>query len=230
MSRAARLLDLMQILRRHRRPVTGAVLAAELGVSLRTLYRDIATLQAQGADVEGEPGLGYVLKPGFLLPPLMLSADEIEALALGSNWVAKHTDERLALAARDAMAKLSVVLPRDVAETLSNSGLLMVSQPSTMPVAVDLALVRHAIRAEHKLDIAYADAAGAATARTIWPMALAFFDHTRVIVAWCELREDFRSFRADRIDSLAATTFRYPRRRQILLNEWRERERISRDP
>lgn len=88
MSRTQRLFNLIQILRRHRYPVTGKQLADELDVSLRTLYRDIATLQTQGASIEGEPGLGYVLRPGFMLPPLMFSEDEIEALVLGSRWVA----------------------------------------------------------------------------------------------------------------------------------------------
>jgi predicted DNA-binding transcriptional regulator YafY len=87
-SRAERLLQLIQVLRRHRRPVSGRVLAGELGVSLRTLYRDIAALQAQGAAIDGEPGLGYLLRPGFMLPPLMFSEEEIEALVLGSRWVA----------------------------------------------------------------------------------------------------------------------------------------------
>src|SRR6476660_2658089 len=99
MSRSQRLLDLLQILRRHRFPVTGAALAGELGISLRTLYRDIASLQEQGANIEGEPGLGYVLRPGFMLPPLMFSEDEIEALVLGSRWVAERGDERLGAAA-----------------------------------------------------------------------------------------------------------------------------------
>ena len=92
MSRAERLLQLMQTLRRHRQPVTGKALAEELGISLRTLYRDIASLQAQGASIEGEAGLGYVLTPGFTLPPLMFSEEEIEALVLGSRWVAERTD------------------------------------------------------------------------------------------------------------------------------------------
>ena len=108
MSRAARLLSLMQILRRHRYPVAGASLAAELGVSLRSLYRDIATLQENGACIDGAPGLGYLLRPGFVLPPLMLSEDEIEALVLGSRWVAERADPRLAVAARDALAKIRV--------------------------------------------------------------------------------------------------------------------------
>src|SRR5215475_4942329 len=106
MSRAHRLFDLLQMLRRHRRPVSGAVLAREAGISLRTLYRDIAALQALGAEIEGEPGFGYVLRPGFLLPPLMFSEQEIQALALGAQWVSRQTDDEFAFAARDALSKI----------------------------------------------------------------------------------------------------------------------------
>lgn len=111
MSRSERLLDLIQILRRHRRPVSGRTLAEEMGVSIRTLYRDIATLQGQGAPIEGEAGLGYVLKPGFMLPPLMFTDEEVEAIVLGSRWVAKQPDKRLAAAAADALSKIAAVLP-----------------------------------------------------------------------------------------------------------------------
>ncbi|WP_024927185.1 MULTISPECIES: helix-turn-helix transcriptional regulator, partial [unclassified Mesorhizobium] len=103
MSRSERLLDLVQTLRRHRRPVSGQTLASELGISIRTLYRDIATLQGQGAPIEGEAGLGYALKPGFMLPPLMFTDEEIEAIVLGSRWVAKQPDNRLSRAAADAL-------------------------------------------------------------------------------------------------------------------------------
>src|SRR5262245_23635780 len=106
MSRAQRLLDLIQVLRRHRFPVRGAALARELGVSLRTLYRDIEALKAQGARIDGEAGVGYVLRPGFMLPPLMFSEDEIEALVLGSRWVASRADAPLGKAARNALAKI----------------------------------------------------------------------------------------------------------------------------
>ena len=125
MSRSERLFDLLQALRRHRRPVSGATLAAETGVSLRTLYRDIASLQAQGAHIEGEAGLGYVLKPGFMLPPMMFSAEEIEALVLGSRWVAKVADGKLATAASDALAKIAAVLPADLRDETDTSTLLV---------------------------------------------------------------------------------------------------------
>src|SRR5882724_3329310 len=107
MPRSQRLLDLMQVLRRHRRPVSGAVLAEEVGVSLRTLYRDIESLKSLGAYIDGEAGVGYVLRPGFMLPPLMFTQEEIEALVLGSRWVAKRSDARLGLAARNALAKIT---------------------------------------------------------------------------------------------------------------------------
>jgi predicted DNA-binding transcriptional regulator YafY len=224
MSRSDRLFELVQALRRRRRPVSGRTLADELGVSLRTLYRDIATLQAQGADIAGEAGVGYVLQPGFLLPPLMFSEDEIEALVLGSRWVAKRTDDRLGGAARNALAKIAAVLPADLRETLDASPLLVGPGPRA---PVDLTVVREAIRAERKLAIRYRDGGGAATERVVWPFALGFFDQARVIGAWCELRADFRSFRVDRVVELTASPERYPRRRRALLKAWREAEGIA---
>ena len=224
MSRSNRLLELVQALRRRRRPVSGRALAEELGVSLRTLYRDIASLQAQGADIVGEAGVGYVLLPGFLLPPLMFSEDEIEALVLGSRWVAKRTDDRLGGAARNALAKIAAVLPADLREALDASPLLVGSGQRD---PVDLTIVREAIRAERKVSLRYRDGGGVATERIVWPFALGFFDHARVIGAWCELRGDFRSFRIDRVVELAATPERYPRRRRALFKAWREAEGIA---
>ena len=221
MSRAARLLDLIQILRRHRQPVSGKALADELSVSLRTLYRDIASLQAQGADIEGEPGLGYMLRPGFMLPPLMFSEEEIEALVLGSRWVGSRGDDRLGAAARNALAKIAAVLPADLREDLDASTLLVGSSDAIARDTIDLGLIRKAIRAERKLSLLYSDAQGIASERIVWPFALGFFDRVRVVVAWCELRQDFRHFRADRIASLTTLENRYPRRRQVLLKEWR---------
>jgi len=227
--RAQRLLDLIQLLRRHRRPVTGAALAAELGISLRTLYRDIATLQAQGARIDGEPGVGYVLRPGFMLPPLMFSEDEIAALVLGSRWVADRADTPLGVAARDALAKIAAVLPPDLRDDLDASTLIIGPGPVIAAGDIELATIRQAIRAERKLAISYRDGHAAASRRTIWPFALAFFDRVRVVVAWCELRQAFRHFRTDRISALTLTDTRYPRRRQVLLREWRVAEGIAAD-
>lgn len=226
MSRSERLLDLLQVLRRYRQPVSGRRLAEETGVSLRTLYRDIASLQAQGAHIEGEPGLGYVLKPGFMLPPMMFSQEEIEALVLGSRWVAKRADTHLATAAGDALAKIAAVLPADLREELDASTLLV---GPVAPVAdrIDVSLLRKAIRHERKLDLSYIDTDGGETRRTVWPFALGFFENVRVLVAWCELRQGFRHFRTDRIRQADISETRYGRRRQVLLREWRETQNIG---
>ena len=227
MSRAERLLELMQVLRRHRRPVSGAQLARELGISLRTLYRDIASLQAQGAHIDGEPGMGYLLRPGFMLPPLMFSEEEIEALVLGSRWVHQRADRALADAAANVLAKIGAVLPKDLRETLDDSGLLIGPGDPIAAGDAQLPKIRQAIRTERKIGLSYRDNNGADSKRTIWPFALSFFEKVRVVVAWCELREDYRHFRTDRIVVLNMTEKRYPRRRQAMLKEWRERERTK---
>jgi predicted DNA-binding transcriptional regulator YafY len=227
MSRAERLLQLIQVLRRHRYPVSGADLAREVGVSLRTLYRDIASLQAQGARIEGEAGVGYMLRPGYLLPPLMFSEEEIDALVLGTRWVADRADASLAGAARDALAKIASVLPGELRHGIDTSALLIGPGEPISAGDQELATIRRAIRAEHKLDIRYSDAKGRASARTIWPFAIGFFERIRVVVAWCELRKDIRHFRTDRIAALSPTKTRYPKRRQALLKEWRQQEGLN---
>ena len=223
-SRAARLLQLLEHLRTYRHPVAGAQLAQAQGVSLRTLYRDIATLREQGAQIEGDPGVGYVLRPGFTLPPLMFSADELEALVLGARWVAGHSaDPELARAARDAVQRIGAVLPPELRLAVETSGLFVppcddLHQP---PPAPWLPVLRRAIRDEHALQLDYRDEGSAVTQRRIWPFAMAFFDHARLIAAWCELRQDFRHFRADRVLALSDTGQRYPERRHALIQRWR---------
>lgn len=222
MSRTERLLDLIQTLRRHRRPVSGAQLASELAVSLRTIYRDIQTLIAQGAPIDGEAGIGYVLRPGFTLPPMMFSNDEIAAIALGSGLVARSADPALAEAARNALAKIQAVLPADRGGEAGASGLFAGGIRSAAVDRVDLAPIRSAIRAEQKISIAYDDESGVRTKRTIWPISLTFCARVRLLAAWCELRGSYRQFRTDRISALAEVGERYPRRRHALLKEWRE--------
>ncbi|HJV47690.1 MAG TPA: YafY family protein [Geothrix sp.] len=224
MSRAERLLQLMQVLRRHQAPVRGQVLAESLGISLRTLYRDIASLQAQGARIEGEPGLGYQLRPGFTLPPLMFTEEEIEALVLGLRWVSERADAQLAEAAREVSAKVATVIPQDLRRELEASSLLVGPRTSKPGGDEELALIRRAIRGERKLTITYRDLRGGDSTRIIWPFALGFFEHVRVVVAWCELRNGFRHFRTDRIQSLDVSEERYPRHRRALLEAWREAE------
>ena len=227
MSRTERLFDLIQTLRRHRRPVSGAQLADELSVSLRTIYRDIQTLIAQGAPISGETGIGYLLLPGFTLPPLMFSNDEIEALMLGSGMVARAADPALAKAARNALAKITAVLPAGRGDEAGTSGLF--AGPITPAVAdhVNLAPIRNAIRTEQKVWIAYSDASGVRTERRIWPIAITFCARVRLLAAWCELRESYRHFRTDRIAGFAEIGEKYPRQRRALAREWREIEGLA---
>ncbi len=220
MSRTERLLDILQILRRHRRPVRGAVLAEETGISLRTLYRDIATLQSMGAEVDGEPGLGYVLKPGFMLPPLMFSPEEIEALALGLKWAGERTDGPMGQAARDAMAKLGAVLPQELRQRFEDDALVIV--PCGSLQREDLPLIRQALNEERKLSLDYADQRGVRTERVVWPVTVGFFDSIQVLAAWCELRNDYRHFRIDRILEVQVLSEKTPKRRFQMMKEWRK--------
>src|SRR5260221_3448716 len=226
MSRAQRLLDLIQALRGYRRPVSGAVLAEALGISLRTLYRDIETLNAQGAHIDGEPGVGYVLRPGFMLPPLMFSEEEIEAIVLGSRWVADRADAALSAAARSALAKIAAVLPPDLKTNVDTSSLLIGPGQAIAAGDTELPVIRSAIRSERKLRIGYRDGRGRDSRRTIRPFSLRIFDRVRAVVAWCDVRDGFRHFRTDRISKVQVVDKRYPRRRQALLREWRASEGI----
>lgn len=228
MARSERLLTLLQALRRHRRPVTGAALAEETGVSLRTLYRDIASLQAQGAHIEGEAGIGYVLKPGFMLPPMMFSQEEIEALVLGSRWVARSAEPRLAAAGADAMAKIAAVLPEDMRAEI-DSATLLVGPRRREEDKADLSAIRKAIRNERIVEINYSDESGAVSIRRVWPFALGYLEHIRIMAAWCELRQDFRHFRTDRIGEMQVLDSRYPRRRAVLMKAWREIDDYTRN-
>ncbi|MBO9096628.1 MULTISPECIES: helix-turn-helix transcriptional regulator [unclassified Rhizobium] len=228
MARSERLLTLLQALRRHRRPVTGAALAEETGVSLRTLYRDIASLQAQGAHIEGEAGVGYVLKPGFMLPPMMFSQDEIEALVLGSRWVARAAEPRLAAAGADAMAKIAAVLPEEMRDEI-DSATLLVGPRRISEDKADLSVIRRAIRMERILELNYTDESGAVSVRRVWPFALGYLEHIRIMAAWCELRGDYRHFRTDRIGDMTVQDGRYPRRRAVLMKEWREIDDYARN-
>ena len=224
LTRAARLLDLIQALRRRRRPVAATQLAEELGVSLRTIYRDIATLVGQGAPIEGAAGLGYVLKPGFFLPPLMFTEAEVDAILLGLRLAAQRGDAELARAALDGLAKIAAMLPDDL-DDLPQTGALLVAPGSGAPP--HLPVLRAAIRAERKLRLWYTDRRAAATDRVVWPVAIGFFETAEVLAAWCETRRDFRHFRLDRITAAEPLADRYPRRRRVLLAEWRAQEEID---
>ena len=217
MSRSARLMKLVEILRGHRRAVSGQALADELGVSLRSLYRDIATLQGEGVPIAGEAGVGYVLGPGLTLPPLNFDVDELDAIVLGLRFVERRLPGGLGDDARRALGKIEAVLPkgRSAADVQ-----LLVGSPSTGSAKV-LDAIREAIRKEEAVVIAYSDKQGASSERTIWPVIVGFFEAAEVVAAWCELRQDFRHFRLDRIASITATGRPTGRRHRLLLADWR---------
>ena len=224
MRRADRLFQIVQILRRGRQPITAEAIAQELEISKRTVYRDIADLIGQRTPIRGEAGVGYVLEDGFDMPPLMLTPEEVEAAVLGAQMVAARGDPALRRAAEDLIAKIGAVIP----ETLRP----LVVEPSTRASAswrtttdtVDMVGVRLAIRAGHKVVLAYRDEKERETKRTVWPFAVGYFETSRLIVAWCELRQDFRSFRTDRVAGAEFTQDRYPDRPASLRAKWRRRQ------
>ena len=199
MRRADRLFQLIQILRRSRHPVTAEALAAELGVSRRSVYRDVADLLAQQVPIRGEAGLGYVLERGFDMPPLMLTPDELEAAVLGAQWVAERGDAALASAARDLVAKLSAAVPQRLRPFIVEPS---IGAPSALHLTVDgldLARTRAWIRGGRKIPSHYQDEQGRRSERTIWPVFIGYAETVRLLAAWCELRATFRHFRTDRV-------------------------------
>jgi predicted DNA-binding transcriptional regulator YafY len=198
--RADRLFQIIQILRRQRAPITADALAEELETSKRTVYRDVADLMAQRVPIRGEAGTGYVLERGFDLPPLMLTPDEIEAAVLGAQWVARRGDPALRRAAQDLIAKIAATVPERlrpfVLDPASGTPPVWGDQP---PDTLDMAEVRAAIRAGTKIALRYRDERERESERVVWPVIVGYLDTTRHLVAWCELRQDFRSFRADRV-------------------------------
>ena len=224
MSRTSRLFLLLDALRAHRRPITAARIASDLEVSPRTIYRDIQTLIELGAPIDGEAGRGYVLRTGFFLPPLMFSEDELEALVLGARWVERQGDAPLAHAASTALAKIATASPKDLRDTMAETGLWAPAMGANAeaPALAPLQPLREAIRREQKVHIRYVNEAGAATERVIWPIALAFMERVRMVAAWCELRNGFRHFRTDRITSLTPLRQRFPRPRAALVKQWRK--------
>ena len=223
MDKTERLFSVMDALRRHRRPITASALAEEQGVSVRTLYRDIQTLIGLGAPIDGEAGIGYMLRPGFFLPPLMFSAEELEALVLGARWVEQRPDDALAGAARNALAKIATASPDDLRDRIGNTGLWPVrTHWDDVEATPLLSTLREAIRDERVLEIDYADESDRTTTRAVWPIALAYYEQKQIIAAWCTMREDFRNFRTDRVTAARIVEGRFGKRRVQLAREWED--------
>jgi predicted DNA-binding transcriptional regulator YafY len=231
MRRADRLFRIIQILRRSTRPVTSAALGEELEVSKRTVYRDIADLIGQRVPIDSEAGFGYVLAAGYDMPPLMLTPDEIEAVVLGAQWVAGRSDRALALAARDVVAKIAAVVPESLRPFVADPSVGAKPTLTGPEEGIDSASLRAAIRRGRKLRLRYRSEAGEETDRTVWPVILGYAETTRLLVAWCELRQGFRHFRTDRITEATVLDEAVGLRQGELRRRWqRWREANARSP
>ena len=220
MRRADRLFEIIQVLRAARGPLTAAAIAEELEVTVRTVYRDIAALQARRVPIEGAPGIGYVLRRGFDLPPLMFTIDEVEAIAVGTRLVRRVKDANLQQAAARVLAKVTQVLPEGLRGHVASPPIYVSEGNAAEPRGIDPATVRFAIRENRKLRISYIDEAGARTIRVTWPLAMAYYVDVTLIGAWCELRQDFRNFRLERIEASELLDERFPAGNGRLMAEW----------
>ena len=221
MRRADRLFQIIQILRRARRPLTAAAIAAELEVSSRTVYRDIAALMGQRVPIRGEAGTGYVLEGGYDMPPLMLTEDEIEAAMLGAQWVTGRGDPALARAARDLIAKIGAAVPERLRPIVLEPASGTPPGPRFAPDGLDVAQLRSWIRAGRKIALSYRDEQEQASRRVVWPVKVGYLDTVRMLIAWCELRRGFRHFRTDRVAEAVFLDERYPERPAALAAKWK---------
>ena len=220
MARSDRLLQLMQCLRTLPAPVQASQLSVELGVSPRTIYRDIDALRRSGALIDGEAGYGYTLQEDPALPPMMFSRDEMEALVLGLREVVQVADPVLAKAADNALSKLRASLPARMRSEFENAVLSAKRYNCRPEIGIDISALRNATREERVIALEYADVDGNQTAREIQPLAIVFFDRSLVVLAFCELRQAFRSFRIDRIHSMTITERSFRPRRVAMLRDY----------
>ena len=220
MRRADRLFDIIQALRTARRPVTAAALAEQLEVTVRTIYRDIAALQGSRVPIEGAPGLGYVLRRGYDLPPLMFTSEEADAIAIGVRLLRRLRDPKLQQAAESVLAKLAVVVPEPLQLHLASAPIYVSDGDAPPATGVDPAELRSAIHDARKVVITYIDETGHRTRRTVRPIAMAYYVDVTLLGGWCELRNDFRNFRVDRISNAQLLDERFLAESSRLMAEW----------
>ncbi|MFY1826175.1 helix-turn-helix transcriptional regulator [Myxococcus fulvus] len=228
MRRADRLFEILQVLRRAKGPLTASAIAEKLETSQRTVYRDLAALMARRVPIRGEAGVGYVLDRGFDLPPLMLTPSEIEAVVLGAQWVAANADKTLAAAAAGVLAKVAAIVPEHLRELVDDP---VVGTPPARHKhpdgTVDLGRLREWSRKQLKLHLHYTDAEGLTSKRTVWPILVGYVTGVRVLIAWCELRRDFRYFRTERLLSVDFLDTPYPERRAALRRRWEAQLKLA---
>lgn len=222
MKKHERLIALLNELRQHRRPVTAELIAENFGVSVRTIYRDITDLVALGAPIDGEAGLGYLLRPGYFMPPLMFDPEELEALVLGIRWVQARPDAGLQKSARSALGKIATAAPQDLRDKIDNTTLWPILWRREYEPVQMLEVFREAMRRERAMHIKYCDEEGRPTDRIIWPIAIAFYEEKQIVAGWCTLRKAFRHFRVDRMQEAAMTEDRFGKRLHQLVREWEQ--------
>ena len=215
MPKSDRLFEVIQILRAANAPMKADDIAATLEVSKRTIYRDIATLQAMRTPIYGEAGIGYVMRHGYDLPPINFDVDEAEAITIGLSMIARTGDAQLLKAAKRAARKLSEAAPQTDILIASNWG-------TEAPEHVDPYLIRQLIRSETKLEIIYSDAKGDQSERIIWPLIVIYYADNTMLVAWCELRADFRHFRLDRIAACTVQNELFTGKSAALRKTWEQ--------
>lgn len=220
MRKASRLFEIIQILRLATRPVTAAEIGARLGVTARSIYRDIGELQAMAVPVEGGRGIGYILRPGFELPPLMFSIEETEAIVLALALLRRTGDRGLDAAAGRISQKIAAAMPAPLRPHLASTALHAWGSVVAPALGIDTALLRQAIRDEQKLTIDYVDATETTTRRTIRPVALIYYSATHNIVAWCELRQAMRNFRTDRVSASRLEDAHFRGEGEALRQQW----------
>jgi predicted DNA-binding transcriptional regulator YafY len=201
MRKASRLFEIIQILKLAGRPVTAQTIADRLEVTVRSIYRDIAALQAMRVPIEGGRGIGYVLRSGFDLPPLMFTIEETEAIVLALALLQRTGDRQLKNAAERVTGKIAAAVPQPLRQAIMGNALYAWGTVAPEPPGTDLAMIRQAIRDEQKLEIAYRDEQGRDSERIVRPIALIYYSTYANVVAWCELRTALRNFRADRIQT-----------------------------
>ena len=213
MGRSTRMFEIIQILRNARAPLTAAQIGAELEVTKRTIYRDIAALQAMRVPVEGEAGIGYVMRSGYDLPAVNFTVEEAEAITVGLALIARTGDRGLIKAARSAAQKLTD--KAELSETVFAS-----TWGVEEPTSIDLSAIRKAIRDEQKMHMSYRNGDGVSSSRVIWPIAIAYHSEAIVIAAWCELRSTLRHFRPDRMSDLKSLSDGFYGQGDPLRQEW----------
>lgn len=209
MRRADRLFQIVQFLR-TRRITTAKWLAEELQVSERTIYRDVQDLSLSGVPVEGEAGVGYVLRKGFDLPPLMFNQEEMASLILGMRLVKTLADPGLARAADRVSNKVESILPEALKQQFEKSPIYSPMKLISPDLGLTMGEIRSAIEQKNKINIDYIRRDNENSTRTIWPLGLFFWGSSWTLGSWCELRDDFRVFRLDRIQQLTTLDESYP--------------------